>query len=68
MELLLLLLIATLYFMPTIVAYRRGHHNKKAIFLLNLFLGITGIGWVGALVWAATTVNLQSSSPPPAKT
>ena len=42
------------YFLPTIVAILRKKRNALAIFLLNLFLGWTFIGWVVALVWAAT--------------
>jgi hypothetical protein len=44
------------YFFPTIIAAFRGHHNALAIFLLNLLLGWSGLGWIGALVWAATAV------------
>jgi hypothetical protein len=42
------------YFIPAIVAFGREHHNKGGILALNLFLGWTLIGWVGALVWALT--------------
>ena len=45
------------YFFPAFVASRRGHHQVTAIFLLNLFLGWSFIGWVGALIWAATAVR-----------
>jgi hypothetical protein len=45
------------YFFPSIIAVCRGHHNTLAIFLLNLFLGWTGLGWLGALIWAATVVQ-----------
>lgn len=41
-----------LYFAPTIVASLRKHPNRTSLFVLNLFLGWTLIGWVGALVWA----------------
>ena len=41
-----------IYFIPTLIAYRRGHRNKVGIFMLNLFLGWPLIGWVGALIWA----------------
>jgi hypothetical protein len=40
------------YFIPAIVALERLHHNRGAIFVLNLFLGWTLLGWVVALVWA----------------
>lgn len=42
------------YFIPSFVADHRDHHNEKAIFVLNLFLGWTGLGWVLSLVWAFT--------------
>lgn len=41
-----------LYFFPTTMAVGSGHYNRKAIFVLNLCLGWTFIGWVVALVWA----------------
>jgi hypothetical protein len=43
-----------IYFLPTIVAAKREHHNVTAIFVLDLLLGWTLIGWVCALVWACT--------------
>jgi hypothetical protein len=43
-----------IYFLPTIIAVVWKKRNTLAIFLLNLFLGFTFIGWVVALVWAAT--------------
>ncbi len=52
--LILLILGIVFYFLPAIVAARRGHKNATAIFLTNLFLGWTFIGWVVALVWAFT--------------
>ena len=44
-----------IYFLPSTLAYRKQHSNKTAILILNLFLGWTLIGWVGALVWAVST-------------
>ena len=41
-----------LYFLPAIVALMRERHDKLSIFLLNLFLGWSLIGWIIALVWA----------------
>ncbi len=43
-----------LYFIPSLVAWNRSHHNTLAILLLNLFLGWTVLGWIAALIWAAT--------------
>jgi Superinfection immunity protein len=42
-----------MYFLPSIIALARSKRDLLAIFLLNLFLGITVIGWVVALIWAA---------------
>lgn len=47
-------LMILLYFLPTWMAFRRGHRNRFAILILNILLGWTFLGWVGALVWAAT--------------
>jgi hypothetical protein len=41
-----------MYFLPSLIALGRSKRDLLAIFLLNLFLGWTGIGWVVALVWA----------------
>ena len=49
------------YFFPSIIAVCRGHHNTLAIFLLNLFLGWTGLGWLGALIWSATAIQRRNA-------
>ena len=57
----MLIVITLLYFLPTVIALSRGHLSALAIFLLNLFLGWTGLGWIIALIWsctANTTANL----------
>lgn len=46
------IILVVLYFVPSFVAWRRHHHNTASIFVLNLFLGFTVIGWVVCLVWA----------------
>ena len=43
------------YFLPTVIGWRK--RNVTAIFILNLFLGWTFIGWIVALVWACTQDN-----------
>jgi hypothetical protein len=51
----LALVLGTLvYFLPTIVAYRRGHFRRGTILFLNIFIGWSGLGWVCILVWSAT--------------
>ena len=46
------MVIVALYFLPTIIASIRGKRNGCAIFVLNLLLGWTFVGWVIALVWS----------------
>jgi Superinfection immunity protein len=43
-----------LYFVPAIIAFSRNHRNRVAILVLDLLLGWTLLGWVGALVWSLT--------------
>lgn len=61
-----------LYFSPAIVAWVRDHRNKMPIGLVNLFLGWTILGWVGALVWAYSAADpapsLAGASASPAST
>ncbi|KAB5626293.1 superinfection immunity protein [Pseudomonas putida] len=49
-----------IYFLPTFVAAKRRHPNGTSIFLLDLFLGWTLLGWVAALVWSASSVKPES--------
>jgi hypothetical protein len=41
------------YFFPTIVAAARKVPNQGSVFVINLFLGWTLIGWIVALAMAA---------------
>ncbi len=52
---LLLLPFGALHFLPTIVAALRNSRHTVAIFFVNLFLGWTVLGWIVALIWAATS-------------
>jgi hypothetical protein len=54
LELLLIVSIFVFYFLPALIAFLRQHKNKLAIFLLNLLLGWTILGWLGSLVWSVT--------------
>jgi hypothetical protein len=47
-----LILSILISFLPSIIAIRKNHPNVVAIFVLNLFLGWTFLGWVIALIWA----------------
>jgi threonine/homoserine/homoserine lactone efflux protein len=56
-----------IHFLPTFVAGSRHVANFWWIFLINLFFGWTLIGWVVALVWAATDTPrvVYRYAPPP---
>jgi hypothetical protein len=41
-----------IYFIPTIIALKNNHYNKVGVILLNIFLGWTLLGWIGALIWS----------------
>lgn len=47
-----------LLLLPGIIASRREHHNRMAIWAVTLIFGWTILGWGIALVWAL-------SDPPP---
>lgn len=52
-QLLLSALALSFYFLPTINARRRDHGLKVPVFVVNLLFGLTGIGWLGALIWSS---------------
>lgn len=52
---------AVAYFTPAIVASRRRVTNAGSVFVVDLFLGWTVIGWIVALAMA-----LRTSTLPPA--
>jgi hypothetical protein len=56
---LLVVLAIGIYLIPTWVALIRHHTQKGAIFAINLFLGWTLLGWVGALAWACSTSSFK---------
>ncbi len=50
-----IILLLLLYLFPAFIAATRKHKNAGAIFLLNLLLGWTFLGWVLSLVWSFTS-------------
>jgi hypothetical protein len=44
---------AIIYFLPTVIAKNRQMDGIPALFLVNLLLGWTLIGWIVVLLWAA---------------
>lgn len=51
-EIMLIVLIFSLYFLPFLIASLRQHKNILAIFLLNLAFGWTFLGWIATLIWS----------------
>jgi hypothetical protein len=56
------LLVIVAYFLPTLNAWERGHHNTRAIALLNRLLGWTLIGWAAALIWSFTARERKNAT------
>jgi hypothetical protein len=56
--------LALLYFLPTILAARRGH-EITVILLLNLFFGWTVLGWFALLLWVVLTEPFYYRTRPP---
>jgi hypothetical protein len=52
-----------LYLAPSIVAFRRRRVNRFPIAILNITLGWTGWGWVGALLWACFDKSCEPKHP-----
>lgn len=62
-----LILILVSYFLPTIIAFMRGHQSKLAILLVNVCLGWTMLFWFICLVWSLcsskqTVINIHNSN------
>ncbi len=55
-------LLAAVYFVPSILAFSRLHPRRWVILGINALLGITGIGWGIAFIWAI----LPAEDDPPA--
>ncbi len=49
-----ILLYLFVYLLPVIIAYWRSKSDIKKIFIVNLLLGWTVIGWIVALIWAVS--------------
>lgn len=49
--------IVALYFLPYLIANKRGHQQTRAIYILNIFAGWTVVAWIIALIWAHTIPN-----------
>ena len=49
-----LFLVLYIYFLPTITAIKRNSPNKTAVIIVNIFFGVTLIGWLVALLLASS--------------
>lgn len=60
------LVVLAVYFAPTIIAAKREHRDYWRIFAVNLFTGVTGVGWVAAFIWVIVSdpTSGQSATPP----
>jgi uncharacterized membrane protein len=64
-----LFLVLYIYFLPTITAIKRNSRHKTAVVIVNIFFGVTLIGWLIALLLASKqpqqVVVVYNSPPPP---
>jgi uncharacterized protein len=54
---------SAIYFIPTVIAFKRNHEYKWVILVLNTFGGFTGIIWIAVLVWAIYPHNKSVLDP-----
>lgn len=55
-------IVATLYLVPSFLALVREHRNGLSICILNVVLGWTVLGWVGAFIWSVISNDSDTSS------
>lgn len=48
-----LVFLVFIYFLPSIIG--RDAKYRSGIIILNVFLGWTILGWIGALIWAVSS-------------
>ena len=53
----LFVILGIFYFIPTILAFKKGSEHRWIIFLINLVFGLSGIGWFFALYQAMKSKN-----------
>jgi Na+/proline symporter len=46
------LLAGSIYMLPTIFAFNKGHRNRWVIMIINIVFGLTLLGWLIAIIWA----------------
>lgn len=58
----LAIIVGLIFFLPTIIAFRKKHPNRWVILALNWILGATGIVWIICLIWANKAIHLSEGS------
>lgn len=53
------IIILIAYFIPSIISTFRNTKSGLGIFMLNLFLGWTLIGYIAAFIWAFTAKTIK---------
>ncbi len=64
----IVIVVVGLYFLPWLAALGRGHRNATGIFVLDLLLGWTLLGWVVAMVWAVSGTDDKTADEPSSRT
>jgi hypothetical protein len=59
----MLMLIALIYMLPTILAFGREHPRRHDLAVLNILLGWTLIGWIIIFLWALLAHTESESEP-----
>ncbi|PNO46568.1 superinfection immunity protein [Klebsiella michiganensis] len=52
-----------IYVLPGVIASSREHKNATAIWVLNIVLGWSFLGWIAALVWSFTNPGVVKLKP-----
>ena len=57
--------LAAVYFLPTLIGITRGVEQLALVIVLNVLGGVTGIGWLGALILAFGSAQRRPMLAPP---
>lgn len=63
--LILFILGAIFYLLPTVIASARGAGHQGMIIFINLVFGWTVLGWIAALIWAIVEKPAEENKPEP---
>ena len=64
MELIIIgIFLLAIYFIPTVIAFQRGHIYKWVILGINTFAIAAGVPWLAAFIWAVWPTNKSLIDP-----